>query len=87
MELQNNDREKIQVYTTTWCRDCHRAKWYLNEWGVEYEEIDIEKTPGAAQQVMDWANGRRVVPTILVGDRVLINPLVNELAGAVGVVL
>jgi mycoredoxin len=75
----------ITVYSTTWCGDCRRTKHFLDRWGVPYKEIDIEVTPGAADKVVTWSGGRRVVPTIVVGDRVLFNPGVGELAGALGI--
>lgn len=75
----------ITMYSTSWCPDCHRAKMYLSQWGVRFSEVNIEQTPGAAEKVMEWANGKRVVPTITVGDRVLVNPRMKELAEAIGV--
>jgi mycoredoxin len=78
------NRPNVIMYTTTWCGDCRRAKRYFQEWGIEYSEIDIERTPGAAEQVMAWANGKRVVPTITVDDRVLVNPRATELAEVLG---
>ena len=75
----------VIMYSTTWCGDCRRAKRYFQEWGIEYAEVDIEKTPGAAEQVMAWANGKRVVPTITIGGKVLVNPRASELADLLGV--
>ncbi len=75
----------VTMYSTSWCPDCHRAKRFLAERGVEFSEVNIERTPGAAEQVMAWANGKRVVPTITVGDRVLVNPKMRDLAEAIGV--
>jgi mycoredoxin len=74
----------VTMYSTTWCPDCHRAKLYLKQWGIPFSEVNIEQTPGAAEKVMAWANGKRVVPTILIGERVLVNPRMRELAEAVG---
>ena len=74
----------ITMYSTTWCGDCRRAKRIFDEWGVDYSEVDIERTPGAAEQVMAWANGKRVVPTITIGDAVLVNPRQRELAETLG---
>lgn len=75
----------VTMYSTTWCGDCRRAKRIFDEWGIEYSEIDIERTPGAAEQVMAWANGKRVVPTITIGEKVLVNPRSTELAAVLGV--
>ncbi|MEP7218405.1 MAG: glutaredoxin domain-containing protein [Bacteroidota bacterium] len=78
--------EVVTMYSTTWCPDCHRAKMYLSQWGIDFKEINIEQTPGAAEQVMAWANGKRVVPTITVGEKVLVNPRMRDLAQAIGIV-
>jgi mycoredoxin len=75
----------VTMYSTTWCGDCRRAKRYFDEWGIPYAEVDIERTPGAAEQVMAWANGKRVVPTITINERVLVNPRARELAEVLGV--
>lgn len=85
--MQSNEvtTETITMYSTTWCPDCHRAKRFLEQNGVAYQEVNIERTPGAAEQVMSWANGKRVVPTITVGDRVLVNPKMLDLAAAIGI--
>lgn len=53
----------IVLYCTTWCPDCRRARNWLKEHNLEYTEVDITKTPGAAEQVMKWANGNKTTPT------------------------
>ena len=60
----------LKMYTTTWCSDCKRAKRYLSENGVEFEEINIETTPGAAEFVMSANMGKRKVPTFEFEGRV-----------------
>jgi glutaredoxin len=85
MQTADNNAASIVMYSTTWCPDCHRAKRYFQMWGIEYSEVNIEMTPGAAEKVMGWANGKRVVPTITIGDRVLVNPRAHVLAEALGV--
>lgn len=61
----------IRMYTTPWCGDCRRAKRFLDERGVPYEEVDIERDPAAAELVMKLNEGMRKVPTLLVGDKVV----------------
>ena len=56
--------EKVTVYSTTWCGDCRRTKRFLDEHGVSYREIDIDRDPSGEQQVIDWSGGRRVIPTV-----------------------
>ncbi len=49
------------------------AKRYLQGKGVAYEEIDIERVPGAAEQVKLLAGGCETVPTIIIGDSLIID--------------
>ena len=62
---------RIRMYTTSWCGDCRMAKMYLAEKGISYEEIDIEKTPEAAEIVMRVNQGKRKVPTLDIDGRFL----------------
>jgi len=53
----------VRIYTTEWCPDCVRAKSFLKQHHVEFEEIQLESTPGAAEFVMRVNEGKRRVPT------------------------
>jgi glutaredoxin len=59
------------------------AKRQLAEWGVSYEEIDIEAVPEAASQLEQWTGGYRTVPTFDVDGQILVNPRPAELERAV----
>lgn len=59
----------IKMYTTERCGDCRRAKRFLNERGIPYQEIDIEQAEGAAEHVMRINDGKRKVPTFEVDGR------------------
>jgi glutaredoxin len=61
--------EPITMYTTAGCPDCHRAKTFLKERGVEYREVSIEEDESAEEIVIRVNNGKRVVPTLEVGGR------------------
>jgi mycoredoxin len=65
-ELAN---DSIRIYTTPWCPDCFRAKSFLRQRGVSFEEINIEEAEGAAEIVMSLNSGRRRVPTFEVNGR------------------
>lgn len=60
---------KIRMYTTSWCVDCRRAKWFLKERNIPYEEINIEEVDGAEQIVAAANEGKRRVPTFDVNGR------------------
>lgn len=59
----------LKMYTTTWCPDCRRAKRFLAQRQVAFEEINIEDTPGAAELVIERNQGKRKVPTFDHGGR------------------
>jgi mycoredoxin len=61
------------MYTTSWCGSCRTAKRYFQEQGVDYDEIDIEEVPEAAEQVMRWARGYKTVPTMQIGSTIVVD--------------
>jgi mycoredoxin len=61
--------EPITIYSTGWCPDCRRAKSFLKERGVEFQEVNIEDDPDAEEIVLRANQGKRRVPTVKVGDR------------------
>jgi glutaredoxin len=58
----------LKVYTTKWCRDCRQAKKFLDEHQIPYTEIDIEQTPGAAEELMDHV-GKHAVPQFVIDGK------------------
>ncbi len=74
----------ITVYSTTWCGDCRNLKRFFAEEGIEYSEIDIDQNESAAQQVIAWSGGKRVIPTLhITKDKdspvILHNPKLHDL--------
>jgi mycoredoxin len=61
--------KQIKIYTTNWCADCRRAKWFLSRRQLAFEEINIEEVPGAEAFVISANHGKRKVPTFDVGGR------------------
>jgi len=61
--------ESITMYGTPWCPDCRRAKSFLRERGVAFEEVDINSDPDAEEIVIRVNHGKRKVPTLKVGER------------------
>ena len=59
----------VTIYGTKWCCDCRRAKQFLKERGVKFQEINIDEAPDAEELVLRVNNGRRKVPTIAVEGR------------------
>ena len=76
---------KIKVYTTNWCGDCWRAKRFLSERDVEFEEINIEQDAETVRLVMEHNEGKRRVPTFEIDGAFYGNPRIPELAKLVGI--
>jgi len=59
---------EITLYTAFWCPDCRTAKRFLASHSIPYKEIDIETTPGAAEEVIQ-ATGKRAIPQVVIDGR------------------
>jgi glutaredoxin len=78
----------VQVYTTSWCRDCRAAKQFLDEHGVVYTEVNVDVDPAASAEVLSRV-GKRAVPQLVIdgewfqpykpGRGLLIDELCNRL--------
>jgi mycoredoxin len=56
---------ELIVYSAPWCHDCHQAKAFLAEHSIRYREIDIETTPGAADEIIRQT-GKRGIPQFVI---------------------
>lgn len=63
------------------CPDVKRSRQRLRDLGIEWQEHDIERDDHAAQTV-ERLTGKRSVPTIVIGDTVIVEPSNRELDDA-----
>ena len=56
---------RIEMYTTSWCPYCERARALLSGKGAGFEEISIEADP-SQREVMIRRSGERSVPQIFI---------------------
>jgi glutaredoxin len=59
---------ELLVYSAFWCPDCRAAKRFLEKNNIPYQEIDIEKTPGAAEEVVRQT-GKRAIPQFVIDGK------------------
>lgn len=59
---------QVSMYSTTWCGYCRRLKLQLDQAGISYDEIDIERDPVAATFVEGVNGGNQTVPVIRFPD-------------------
>ncbi|MBV9292304.1 MAG: mycoredoxin [Frankiales bacterium] len=76
-------RGRLTMFSTVWCGYCVRLKRALEREGIEFDEVDIEQDPEAADYVMTVNGGNATVPTIVLPDgRALTNPPLPDLLSA-----
>ena len=65
---------ELTVYLRPGCGYCRRLRRSLAREGVAYGVIDIWADPGARDFVRSVADGNETVPTVRLGDEVMVNP-------------
>lgn len=55
----------LTLYSAPWCPDCREAKRFLTRHHLPYTEINIETTPGAADEVIRHT-GKRAIPQLVI---------------------
>ena len=71
-------KPKVKVYSTQACPFCVKAKDFLKEHKIEYEEIDVGKNPKAAIEMVH-KSGQMGVPVIEIGDEIVTGFDVDEI--------
>lgn len=57
---------KIEVYTTTYCPHCTRAKDLLKKKGQSFQEINCEEDENVWNDCVKRSGGRQTVPQIFI---------------------
>jgi glutaredoxin 3 len=63
---------RIKIYSTPGCNLCDRAKRYLSEKGVDFEQVDVTTDIEALLEMKKLSGGARTAPVISVCDKVLV---------------
>jgi thioredoxin reductase (NADPH) len=69
-----NDVGRIILMGADWCPDCRRAKGFLQDNNINFQYVDIEQHDWANGKIEELNNGKRVIPTVVIGDKAHINP-------------
>lgn len=86
LTMTSTDNAQMTMYSTTWCGYCRRLKTQLDENGIGYTEIDIERDPKSAEFVGSVNGGNHVVPTVLFPDgSTATNPSLAQVKKALGI--
>ncbi len=49
-------------------------KRFLDYRGIAYDEVNVEDKPEEQRRLEEWTGGYQTVPTVQIGERILINP-------------
>jgi len=76
------DLPPIVMYArTTFCPDVTRSRGRLTELELPWQELNVEEDPSLFAKVEELT-GRRSVPTLVIGDSILVEPSNDELDAA-----
>jgi len=79
------DQALVTLFCTPWCPACRRARAYLREHDIQFNEINIARDRDAARQVRSWANGNETTPIFQIGDRIIVEFKRAELDEILGI--
>ena len=65
------EKQKVVVYSSPDCVYCYTVKGYLEDKGVEYEEINIYDDTQAYEKMVEFSQ-QESVPVIVVDDTVIV---------------
>ena len=74
----------VIVYSTPSCPFCHKAKDYLKEKGVEFEDVNVAENPDRGQEMVQ-KSGQMGVPVLDVNGTIIVGydvPKIDEALAA-----
>jgi mycoredoxin len=71
--------DPIVVYGADWCGDCRRSKRLLDQRGVNYVWVDVERYPDMAEEARRIGHSKRIPVIAFPDGSVLVEPTDPEL--------
>ncbi len=63
--------KKVRIYSTPTCPYCHKAKAYLDQKGITYEDIDVSVNSEKAKEVVNLS-GQMSVPVLDIDGEIIV---------------
>ena len=76
--------KKVTVYSTATCPFCIRAKQFLKDSSIQFENIDVSEDPAKAQEMIK-KSGQMGVPVIEVDGAIIIGFDKDKIKEALGI--
>jgi glutaredoxin 3 len=67
----NEAMPKVELYTTSWCPYCTRARMLLQRKGVAFIDLDIDEIPERRREMIQRTGGRTSVPQIFINGELI----------------
>jgi mycoredoxin len=77
-------RIPLTIYGRPWCGISQMIRRYLDRIGIPYDYVDLDRDPDAEAQLSWISGGRLRTPMVRVGDEMLVQPSVQQVARALG---
>ena len=74
----------LVMYCTPWCPDCRKARVWLDQRGIPFEEVDISIDLNASRRVRMLGGGHQITPVFELNGRTVIDFDVAELEKLLG---
>ena len=59
----------IIIYSSLTCPYCVHAKELLDQKGLTYKEVNVDKDPASLKEMVERSDGRRTVPQIFIDGK------------------
>jgi glutaredoxin 3 len=69
--MKDDPVAKVELYTTSSCPFCVRAKSLLKSKGIPFVEIDVTDDAELRQKMVELSGGRRTVPEIFINGKIV----------------
>jgi glutaredoxin len=66
-QAKTEEPAHVMVYGAAWCEDSKRVCRLLDQWGVNFHYIDIDRNTYALHKVARWSFGDPVIPAVSCG--------------------
>ncbi|MFH1412151.1 MAG: glutaredoxin domain-containing protein [Candidatus Omnitrophota bacterium] len=76
--------KNVKVYSTPTCSYCIRAKQFLKDNKIEFENIDISTDPARAKEIVA-KSGQMGVPVLDIEGEIIVGFDKEKISGALGI--
>ena len=74
------DLEGVVLFCNKWCPGCRRARIWLENNAIDYQEYDVTRNQAAARQVKEWTGGNLTTPTFYINGEIVVDWKIDEVA-------